>query len=118
MNIERVQTGVRIEKRLRNTEEVARALARLAGVRSGDVGYAGRKDRVAVARQWLWVPDLDPERAKSFAGEGFRVLFGEGVSPWKKIFEAAESVGGVEYYLIEQEGSRFPPMETAQRCLA
>jgi len=71
---EGAHTFVRIEKRLRNTEEVARALARLAGVRPGDVGYAGRKDRVAVARQWLSVPDLDPERARSFEGEGFRVL--------------------------------------------
>ncbi|HXW13241.1 MAG TPA: sugar phosphate isomerase/epimerase, partial [Terriglobia bacterium] len=50
-------------------------------------------------------------------GEQYRVLFGEGVCPWKAIFAAAESVGGVEYYLIEQEGSRFPEMETAQRCL-
>ena len=49
---------------------------------------------------------------------GYRVLFGEGDSPWAKIFEAAESVGGVEYYLIEQEGSRFPSLETAERCLA
>jgi sugar phosphate isomerase/epimerase len=49
---------------------------------------------------------------------GYRVLFGEGDSPWPRIFEAAESVGGVEYYLIEQEGSRFPEIETAQRCLA
>jgi sugar phosphate isomerase/epimerase len=47
----------------------------------------------------------------------YRVLFGEGVSPWKAIFKAAESKGGVEYYLIEQEGSRFPAMETAQRCI-
>lgn len=50
--------------------------------------------------------------------KGYRVLFGEGDSPWTKIFEAAESVGGVEYYLIEQEGSRFPSIETAERCLA
>ena len=49
--------------------------------------------------------------------KGYKVLFGEGVAPWKQIFEAAESVGGVEYYLIEQEGSRFPELETAQRCL-
>jgi sugar phosphate isomerase/epimerase len=49
--------------------------------------------------------------------KGYRVLFGEGVCPWTKIFEAAESVGGVEYYLIEQEGSRYPEIETAQRCL-
>jgi sugar phosphate isomerase/epimerase len=50
--------------------------------------------------------------------KGYRVLFGEGVSPWTKIFAAAESVGGVEFYLIEQEGSRFPDIETAERCLA
>jgi sugar phosphate isomerase/epimerase len=50
-------------------------------------------------------------------GKGYRVLFGEGDSPWTNIFEAAESVGGVEYYLIEQEGSRFPSIETAERCL-
>lgn len=51
-------------------------------------------------------------------GKGYRVLFGEGDSPWKGIFEAAETVGGVEFYLIEQEGSRYPAMETAERCLA
>lgn len=71
---EGAHTFVRVEKRLRNTEEVARALARLAGVRPGDIGYAGRKDRVAVARQWLSVPDLDPELARGFEGDGFRVL--------------------------------------------
>lgn len=48
---------------------------------------------------------------------GYRVLFGEGVVPWKKLFAAAESVGGAQYYLIEQEGSKYPEMETARLCL-
>jgi hypothetical protein len=26
-------------------------------------------------------------------------------------------VGGIEYYLIEQEGSRFSELETASKCL-
>jgi sugar phosphate isomerase/epimerase len=47
----------------------------------------------------------------------YQALFAEGVADWKNIFAAAESVGGIEYYLIEQEGSRFPEMETASRCL-
>jgi sugar phosphate isomerase/epimerase len=51
------------------------------------------------------------------ADKGYRVLFGEGAVPWKALFAAAESVGGVEYYLIEQEGSRYPALETAQKCL-
>lgn len=56
--------------------------------------------------------DWSPE-----SGKGYTVLFGEGVADWKNIFAAAESVGGVEYYLVEQEGSRFPELETAQKCL-
>ncbi len=89
-----------------------------------DVGtcVAAKNDPVA------WI-NANPGRIKSIhckdwapgtaaEGKGYRVLFGEGDSPWAKIFEAAESVGGVEYYLIEQEGSRYPEIETAQRCLA
>ena len=58
----------------------------------------------------LHLKDWSPDK-------GYQVLFGEGVVPWKKVFAAAESKGGVEYYLIEQEGSRFPELETADRCL-
>ena len=60
----------------------------------------------------LHLKDWSPEPAK-----GYTVLFGEGGADWKNIFEAAESAGGVEYYLLEQEGSRFSELETAQRCL-
>jgi sugar phosphate isomerase/epimerase len=49
--------------------------------------------------------------------KGYKVLFGEGDAKWKDIFAAAESVGGVEYYLLEQEGSRFGEIGTVQRCL-
>lgn len=50
--------------------------------------------------------------------KGYRVLFAEGVTPWRELLAAAESVGGVEYFLIEQEGSRYPEFETVKRCLA
>jgi len=49
--------------------------------------------------------------------KGYRVLFGEGVTPWKELIATAESVGGIEFFLIEQEGSRFSEFETAKRCL-
>ena len=55
-----------------------------------------------------WSPDPN---------KGFKVLFGEGTADWKKIFEAATSTGGVEYYLMEQEGSRYSQLETAKRSL-
>jgi tRNA pseudouridine13 synthase len=67
-------TFVRVEKRLRTTEEVARDLARAAGVAPRDVGYAGRKDRRAVAIQWLSVPGLDPRSARGLVLPGASVL--------------------------------------------
>jgi sugar phosphate isomerase/epimerase len=60
----------------------------------------------------LHLKDWSPEPAK-----GYTVLFGEGAADWKNIFKAAEGRGGVEYYLLEQEGSRFSELETARRCL-
>ena len=56
--------------------------------------------------------DWSPDPAK-----GYSVLFGEGTADFKNIFAAGENGGGVEYYLIEQEGSRFPALETVHRCL-
>ena len=56
-----------------------------------------------------WAPGPD---------KGYHVLFGEGDVPWRRVFEAAEKTGGIEYYLIEQEGSALPAMETAEKCLA
>ena len=56
--------------------------------------------------------DWSPDPAK-----GYSVLFGEGAADFNNIFAAGENGGGVEYYLIEQEGSRFPALETVHKCL-
>ena len=60
-----------------------------------------------------WAPGTGAEE------KGYRVLFGEGIAPWREMFSALESVGGggVEYYLMEQEGSRYSEFDTAKRCL-
>jgi sugar phosphate isomerase/epimerase len=50
--------------------------------------------------------------------KGYRVLFGDGVAPWKDIFAAAEKTGGVQFYYVEQEGYDLPAFETAEKCLA
>src|SRR6202047_2245926 len=55
-----------------------------------------------------WSPD---------SGKGFTVLFGEGAADWKNILAEAESAGRAEYYLMEQEGSRFSELDTARKCL-
>lgn len=73
---------VRVRKRGANTEWVAREIARHAGCRPGDVGFAGLKDRHAVTTQWFSVPS--PRGAAYVAdtialligakGEGYEVL--------------------------------------------
>lgn len=64
-----------VEKRDANTIFVARCLARLAGLPPGDIGYAGLKDRRALARQWFSMPARKgvPSPA-GHEGDGFRVL--------------------------------------------
>lgn len=71
----------------------------------------GNPGRIKMMHLKDWAP------ASSAGEKGYRVLFGEGITPWKELMAAAESVGGLEYFLIEQEGSRFSEFETAKRCL-
>src|SRR5512146_2188136 len=54
---------LKVRKRDANTQWIARELARACGGRPGDVGYAGLKDRRAVATQWFTVPQsrLSPQ---------------------------------------------------------
>jgi sugar phosphate isomerase/epimerase len=70
-----------------------------------------------------WI-NAHPGRIKSIhckdwaAGRGYAVAFGEGDAPWKKIFDAAEDKGGVEYYLIEQEtGGPDGELGMVKHCL-
>ncbi len=85
-----------------------------------DVGTAVEAGVDAVA----WIK-ANPGRIKSIHCKdwaptgGYSVLFGEGVAPWPGIFLAAESTGGVEHYLIEQEQGPVPEqLLRAERCLA
>ena len=64
-----------IEKRLRTTDDVLKDLAELLELPARDIGYAGRKDRRAVTRQWFSVPVRRPDRlAKLEELDGARVL--------------------------------------------
>jgi len=85
-----------------------------------DVGTALEAGTDPVA----WI-NSNPGRIKSMhckdwsPNGGYAVVFGEGAAPWPKIFEAAESVGGIEHYLIEQEaGPEDQQLQRAEKCFA
>lgn len=85
-----------------------------------DVGTCVETENDPVA----WI-NSNPGRIKSVhckefskdPSKKYRVLFGEGDAPWKEIFAAAESKGGVQHYLIEQEGHALPELEAVAKCL-
>ena len=63
-----------IEKKLRTTDEVAKDLAKCLDLPPRDVGYAGRKDRRAVTRQWFSVPSSDGDLQSRISLENATVL--------------------------------------------
>lgn len=67
---------LRVKKIGVNTDWLAHRLAAIAGVPTGAVGYAGLKDRHAVATQWFSVPSVKPQDPDWVGGvsEDFRVI--------------------------------------------
>jgi hypothetical protein len=43
--------------------------------------------------------------------------FGRGDTNWKEVFAAAESIGGVRYYLLTHGATALTPLETVKRDL-
>lgn len=67
-------TFVRIEKRGLTTAEAVARLCRALDVKPNEAGVAGQKDRQALTRQWISLPNVEPERALATQLEGVRVL--------------------------------------------
>jgi tRNA pseudouridine13 synthase len=63
-----------IEKRDLGAEYFVRQLARRLDLPLDAIGTAGLKDRRAVTRQWVSVPNLPADRLQAVEGEGVRVL--------------------------------------------
>ena len=54
---------------------------------------------------------------KEYASTNGEALIGEGEIPWDDVFDACETVGGTEWYIVEQESYPYPPIECAERCI-
>ncbi len=44
-------------------------------------------------------------------------LIGEGDVPWQRVFDLCEREGQIEWYIVEQESYKYPPLEVVARCL-
>jgi len=54
---------------------------------------------------------------KEYSATNKKALIGEGDMKWKEFFNLCETIGGTEWYIIEQESYAYPPLECVKRCL-
>jgi sugar phosphate isomerase/epimerase len=54
---------------------------------------------------------------KEFSSTDDKAILGEGDMKWKEFFSFCETIGGTEWYIVEQESYAYPPLECVKHCL-
>jgi len=54
---------------------------------------------------------------KEYSSTEDTALIGEGDIRWDDVFRLCESVGGTQWYIVEQESYAYPPLECVERCV-
>ncbi len=110
-----------IQKRDCNTDWVAKALAKIAGVRLRCVGYAGLKDRHGLTSQWFSVhlpglPDPDWKQIEAIEGEEGNIKLLEVVRHSRKLRRGALKENRFTLRLRELKGGDDMTAAIDQRC--
>jgi sugar phosphate isomerase/epimerase len=54
---------------------------------------------------------------KEFSKTNPKALIGDGDVKWKEILEVCETIGGTQYYILEEESGAYLPLESAELSL-
>jgi sugar phosphate isomerase/epimerase len=54
---------------------------------------------------------------KEYSATNDKALIGEGDVRWAEVFRLCETIGGTQWYIVEQESYAYPPLECVRRCL-
>ena len=63
-----------VQKKNMSTQDMMNRVARSVGIRTMDVGYAGRKDARAITRQWISVEHIDPAKLSELESPKLKIL--------------------------------------------
>ena len=63
-----------VQKKSMSTQDMMNLVARSVGIRTMDVGYAGRKDARAITRQWISVEHIDPAKLSELESPKLKIL--------------------------------------------
>ena len=82
-----------------------------------DIGHALRAGADPVAAIERYPGRAKLVHLKEYSATNDDALIGEGEIPWEDVFRACETVGGTEWYIVEQERYAYPPLECVERCI-
>ena len=82
-----------------------------------DIGHALRAGADPVAYIERYPGRAKLVHLKEYSATNDDALIGEGEIAWDDVFRACETVGGTEWYIVEQERYAYPPIECAERCI-
>lgn len=56
---------------------------------------------------------------KEWTADDEGAIIGQGVVPWKQVFDLCERTGNTEWYIVENEGdpAKMPAMERVKACI-
>lgn len=54
---------------------------------------------------------------KAFSKAKPNAIIGDDELPWTTIFDACETIGGTEWYIVEYESDAYPPLVSIDKCL-
>ena len=82
-----------------------------------DIGHALRAGADPVSYIERYPGRAKLVHIKEYSATNDKANVGEGDVPWDAVFQACETVGGTEWYIVEQETYAYPPIECAERCI-
>lgn len=82
-----------------------------------DIGHALRAGADPVSAIERYPGRSKLVHVKEYSATNDKANVGEGDVPWDDVFNACETVGGTEWYIVEQESYAYPPIECAERCI-
>lgn len=82
-----------------------------------DIGHVLRAGADPVAYLERYPGRAKLVHLKEYSATNDTAVIGEGDVPWEDVFRASETVGGTEWYIVEQETYSHPPIECAEQCI-
>lgn len=81
-----------------------------------DIGHCARAGQDPIEYLHKYPGRAITVHVKPYSAQSDEVVLGEDELDWPTILEVCETVGGTQWYIVEQENYPYPPLESVRRC--